>query len=59
MAYVYTDKTLQSEHWPEPARAAALWERAANAEHNATYWKARAESAERRMLEHHCTEEGN
>lgn len=45
MAYVYTDKTLQSEHWPEPARAAALWER--------------AESAERRMLEHHCTEEGN
>lgn len=28
MAYVYTDQTLQSEHWPEPTLAAVLWERA-------------------------------
>lgn len=59
MAYVYTDKTLQSEHWPEPTQAAVLWERAKHWEHNARYWKARAESAERRMLEHHCIEDGN
>lgn len=59
MAYVYTDKTLQAPHWEEPARATALWERAKHWEQNANYWKARCESAERRMLEHHCIEDAN
>ena len=59
MAYVYTDQTLQSEHWPEPTLAAVLWERAKHWEQQARYWAGRAISAERRMLEHECSEEGN
>ncbi|MGO2937968.1 MAG: hypothetical protein ACTICQ_10380 [Glutamicibacter arilaitensis] len=59
MAYAYTDKTLQSENWPEPTQAAVLWERAKHWEQQARYWAGRAISAERRMLEHECSEEGN
>lgn len=53
--YRYSDKQLQE--WPEAPRAAALWERATNAEQNAAYWKNRAESAERRMQNHECQED--
>ena len=54
--YRFTDKTLAE--WNEAPRAAALWERATNAEGNAAYWEHRARSAERRMTEHVC-QEGN
>lgn len=53
MAYGFPDRQLLG--WDDRPQAAALWERATNAEHNATYWKRRAESAERRMREHVCT----
>lgn len=53
--YRYSDKQLQE--WPEAPRAAALWERATNAEQNAAYWKNRAESAEHRMQNHECQED--
>lgn len=57
MAYEYSDNQL--ERWEEPARSTLLLERAQHLERQANYWKHRAESAERRMLEHYCTEEGN
>lgn len=50
--YYYSDRQIQD--YTEHAKAAVLWERAAHWERNANYWKHRAESAERRMLEHHC-----
>ncbi|MGP5049113.1 hypothetical protein [Glutamicibacter ardleyensis] len=56
MAYEYSNKQL--EPWEEPARSTALLERSQHLERQANYWKQRAESAERRMLEHDCTEEG-
>ena len=56
MASEYSNKQL--EPWEEPARSTALLERSQHLERQANYWKQRAESAERRMLEHDCTEEG-
>ncbi|GEM_PF-3809338 len=50
--YYYSDRQIQS--YDERPQAAHLWERAKHWEQNATYWKHRAESAERRMQEHHC-----
>lgn len=52
MSYTYSDRQLRE--WPDASQAAHYWEKANHAEQNATYWKARAESAERRMLEHRC-----
>lgn len=52
--YRFTDKQLRA--WPAPAQAAALWERASNAEQRVAYWKHRAESAEQRMQVHDCQE---
>lgn len=51
-SYYYSDRQIQD--YTEHAKAAVLWERAKHWEHNANYWKHRAESAERRMQEHHC-----
>lgn len=50
--YHYSDRQIQT--CTEHAQAAVLRERVQHLERNANYWKARAESAERRMLEHHC-----
>lgn len=50
--YNYSDRQLRE--WPDASQAAHYWEKANNAEQNADYWKHRAESAEQRMLEHHC-----
>ena len=54
MAYTYSPRQLDT--WEPAAQAAAYWEQAQNAEHNAAYWKQRALSAERRMQEHDCNE---
>ncbi|GAA3681921.1 hypothetical protein GCM10023081_20010 [Arthrobacter ginkgonis] len=53
--YAFTDRQLRQ--WPPAAAAAALWERARHMEERANYWKRRAESAEARMLVHHCQED--
>lgn len=50
--YTYSDQQLRE--WPDSAQATAYWERSKHLERQANYWKHRAESAERRMLEHHC-----
>jgi hypothetical protein len=50
--YHYSDRQIQT--YTEHAQAAVLWERATHWERNANYWKHRAQSAERRMQEHHC-----
>lgn len=52
--YQFSDRQLRD--WPPAAAAAALWEQARHAEQRVTYWKHRAESAERRMTEHDCQE---
>lgn len=51
----FTDKTLVA--WEPGAQAAALWERAKHLQAQADYWKCRAESAEARMLAHHCADD--
>ena len=53
--YTYSQRVLDT--WSETAQDHNYYEAMLNAEHNARYWKARALSAERRMLEHECTEE--
>lgn len=55
--YYYSDRQIQT--YDELAQAAHLRERAQHWEQQARYWAGRAISAERRMLEHECSEEGN
>lgn len=53
--YKYAPRVLQG--WADLPRSTAKAEEARHWEEQATYWKHRAESAERRMLEHDCSEE--
>ncbi len=50
--YQYSPTTLSN--WAELPQSTFLWDQCKHLETQVAYWKARAESAERRMLEHHC-----
>lgn len=52
--YTYTDDQIQT--YEEPAQTAHYAEQAHHWERQAAYWKNRAQSAERRMLQHDCQE---
>lgn len=54
--YEFSPKQLKA--WPEVPRSTYLWDSLNHERTQTTYWKNRAESAERRMQEHEC-QEGN
>lgn len=53
--YEYDPKAVQQ--WDELPQNTLLWDMNKHLETQITYWKNRALSAERRMLEHHCERE--
>lgn len=53
--YEYEPKAVQQ--WDELPQNTLLWDMNKHLETQITYWKNRALSAERRMLEHECQED--
>lgn len=53
--YEYSKRTLNQ--WNELPSSTYLWDLNKHMESQINYWRARAKSAEKRMLEHECQED--
>lgn len=53
--YEYSKRTLNK--WDELPSSTYLWDLNKHMESQINYWRARAKSAEKRMLEHECQED--